>query len=246
MEHRAHGRDVREVAVDQVSRSSWIALLAPTRTADVVSSIRADLIRGLYGPSARLKEGELAERYAASRTPVREALRTLARAGLLHHRPQAGYVVATLSLGDMDDLYSIRVAIEEQVASRIVELGDLSAFEPLESFWSAEPPPPDTLDDPDGALVFADEQYHEALAEVSGSSVFPGLLRDINARIHVLRARDFLGTTRVQRTFDQHSAVLRALRARDRRLARALLRSHIWESHGYVREAALAAGTVQP
>ena len=217
-----------------------------TRTADVVGRIRADLIRGRYGARTRLKEGELAERYGTSRTPVREALRTLARAGLLEHRPQAGYVVATLSLGDMDDLYSIRVAIEEQVASRIVELPDLAALEPLEAFWAAEPPPPDTLDDPEASLVFADEQYHEALAEISGSSVFPGLLRDINTRIHLLRSRDFLDTTRVQRTFDQHSAVLRALRARDRRLARALLRSHIWESHGYVRDAALGAGTVHP
>ena len=218
----------------------------PTRAADVVARIRADLIRGLYGAGARLKEGELADRYGTSRTPVREALRTLARAGLLQHRPQAGYVVDTPSLGDMDDLYSIRVAIEEQVASRIVDLADLSALEPLEAFWSAELPPPDALDEPDGSLVFADEQLHEALAEISGSSVFPSLLRDINARIHLLRARDFLDAVRVQRTFDQHAAVLRALRTRDRRLARALLRSHIWESHGYVREAALRAGTVQP
>ena len=113
----------------------------PTRAADVVARIRADLIRGLYGAGARLKEGELADRYGTSRTPVREALRTLARAGLLQHRPQAGYVVDTPSLGDMDDLYSIRVAIEEQVASRIVDLADLSALEPLEAFWSAEPAP---------------------------------------------------------------------------------------------------------
>ena len=50
---------------------------ASIRAADLAGRIRADLIRGVFGARARLKEGEFAERCGTSRTPVREALRTL-------------------------------------------------------------------------------------------------------------------------------------------------------------------------
>lgn len=215
---------------------------AATRATDVANRIRADVVRGVFPVGSRLKEGMLAERYGTSRTPVREALRALARESLLRYRPQAGYEVASISLDQMDDLYSVRVAIEEQAASRLVELVDLSALEPLEAFWVGAP---ETAGQPDGSLVFADEQFHEALAQASGSAVFPDLLRNINQRMHLLRVHDFYSGERVQRTYQQHASILGALRRRDLRLSRALLRAHIWESHAYVREAALRAGTAR-
>lgn len=213
-----------------------------TRATDVANRIRADVVRGVFPVGSRLKEEMLAERYGTSRTPVREALRALARESLLRYRPQAGYEVASISLGQMDDLYSVRVAIEEQAAARLVDLVDLSPLEPLERFWDTEP---DLVAAPDGSLVFADEEFHEALAQASGSTVFPELLRNINQRMHLMRVHDFYSPERVARTYQQHASILRALRRRDARLVRALLRAHIWESHAYVREAALRAGTAQ-
>lgn len=215
---------------------------AGTRATDVADHIRADVVRGVFPVGARLKEEDLAKRYGTSRTPVREALRALTREALLHYRPQAGYEVASISLDEMDDLYSVRIAIEEQAATRLVDLVDQSALVPLETFWGT---PPAEITEADGSLVFADEAFHEALASASGSSVFPDLLRNINQRMHLLRVHDFYEPARVIRTYSQHAAVLAALRRRDARLTRALLRAHIWESHAFVREAAVRAGTAQ-
>jgi DNA-binding GntR family transcriptional regulator len=55
--------------------------------------IRDDLKAGELEPGQRIVEGELAERYRVSRTPVREALLQLSQDGLLIEAPDRGYAV---------------------------------------------------------------------------------------------------------------------------------------------------------
>src|SRR5436190_23553650 len=92
---------------------------SPTRSEVLVEQLRLDIVRGVIAGGTRLTEESLAERYGVSRTPVREALRTLARESLLSYAPRAGYTVRSIDLDEMDDLYVIRCAIEEQTASKI-------------------------------------------------------------------------------------------------------------------------------
>lgn len=213
-------------------QSPAIVIPSPvTRSEELARLLRVEIVENRLAPGDRLTEEALAERFGMSRTPVREALRVLAREALLEYRPHAGYSVAAVSLDDIDDLYTIRVSIEEQVAARIERIPTLEALEPLEAFWGRAP----TEQSPDLTLVFADEQFHEGLAATSGSVVFSSMLRNVNHRLHVLRIRDFANAERVHRTFEQHASILRALRARDTRLARALLRAHIWQSYSFVR-----------
>ena len=211
------------------------AALAPhgslTRSEELTRLLRAEIAENRLPPGERITEEAIAERYGMSRTPVREALRVLTREALLEYRPHAGYVVAAVSLDDLDDLYTIRVSVEEQVVARLALVPALDALDPFEAFWGR----PATAQGPDVTLVFADEQFHEGLADASGSAVCSSLLRNLNHRLHVLRIRDFADRERVQRTFEQHSAILGALRVRDTRLAQALIRAHIWQSYGFVR-----------
>src|SRR5205823_2499153 len=128
--------------------------------------------------------------------------------------------------------------IEEQVAARVATRPATEQLRTLLAFWGD---PPAILPAGDVNLVFADEAFHEALADASGSSVFPALLRNVNLRLHALRIRDFIAPDRVRRTYDQHAAVVGSLLAGDARLAQAQLRSHIWESRSFVRASALRA-----
>lgn len=215
---------------------STLDYTATTRTGALAEQLRTEIARGVLAPGARITEEALAERFGVSRTPVREALRMLAREALLDHRPNTGYSVAEVSLADMDDLYVVRVAIEEQVARTIVSRGEAGQLQALRATWERRPP----IEYADASLVLADEHFHESLAQASGSTVFTDMLRNLNARLHVLRIRDFVDPERVQRTFDQHLGVISAIVAGDARLAAALLRAHIWESHAFVRSSYLA------
>lgn len=212
-----------------------MAAVTTTRSEQVVQMVRLDIVQNLLPPGARITEEGLAERYRVSRTPVREALRVLTREALLQHVPHTGYVVAAVDLDAMDDLYTVRVAIEEQMAARIAAAPARADLERLLARWDAMPAAVETGD---VNLVFADEAFHETLAALSGSSVFLSMLQNINQRLHALRIRDFIDPERVRRTYAQHVSILRALLAADARLSRALLRAHIWESHSFVRASA--------
>ncbi len=203
---------------------------ALTRTQQVAEEIRLEILRNVLQPGVRITEEGLAERYGLSRTPVREALRLLTRESLLVHVPRAYYEVASINLDEMDDLYAMRVALEVRVVDRVVRVQSQQPLLDLLSFWSQTPPSAGG----DVHLVFADEHFHEALADASGSTVLPPMLRNINHRLHALRMRDFIDPQRVARTYEQHRAILEALLKRDSRLAGALLGAHVWQSYDFV------------
>jgi DNA-binding GntR family transcriptional regulator len=212
------------------SLTTSIAEASLTRTQQVVDEIRLEILRDVLPPGTRITEEGLAERYGLSRTPVREALRMLTRESLLIHVPRAYYEVASINLDEMDDLYTMRVALEERVAERIARAGSSDDLRELLEFWGSPP----VSNEGDVQLVFADERFHESLAAASGSTVLPPLLRNINNRLHGLRMRDFIDPGRVLRTYEQHTAILHALLKRDGRLAASLLRAHIWQSYDFV------------
>src|SRR3954469_12400367 len=205
----------------------------PTRSERLVEQLRLDIVRGTLPGGTRLIEESLAERYGVSRTPVREALRLLARESLLSYAPRAGYTVRSIDLDEMDDLYVIRCAIEEQSASKIAASGAKGILHNLMEYWGEMP---ESVAQGDVNLVHADEHFHESLAAAAGSPVLPSMLQQINGRLHVLRIRDFIDPVRVRMTFEQHAGILHALLAGDQRLAVARLQAHILESRANVRQ----------
>jgi len=81
------------------------------RTKTAFDEIRNAIIAGEFRPGERLIEAELADRFNASRTPVREALQRLNAAGLvLSHR--RGWVVHAFSPTEIQQVYEVRMAVE--------------------------------------------------------------------------------------------------------------------------------------
>jgi GntR family transcriptional regulator of gluconate operon len=82
--------------------------------------LRERVIRGEYERGARLVEGVLAEQFDVSRGPVRDALTILSAQGLIESKRQ-GVVVRGLSQDDIDELYTLRMAIEALALQRAIE-----------------------------------------------------------------------------------------------------------------------------
>ncbi|MDR3513385.1 MAG: GntR family transcriptional regulator [Caulobacteraceae bacterium] len=78
--------------------------------------IREDLKAGALKPGQRIVEGELADRYGVSRTPVREALFQLSREGLVVSATDRGYVVAVDSPMATVHRHEVRELVDPQVA----------------------------------------------------------------------------------------------------------------------------------
>jgi GntR family transcriptional regulator of gluconate operon len=84
----------------------------------VTEEIRSRILRGEMLPGSRIRETELAEAFGVSRGPVREALRTLEVAGLVLRMPRQASYVAPVRRQDVDELYTLRTAIEELAIRR--------------------------------------------------------------------------------------------------------------------------------
>ena len=78
----------------------------------VYAAISEDILGGTLPPGTPLVQEQLAERYAVSRTPVRDALTQLTTDGLVRQAFGAGYYVADLSTNDINDVLSVRRELE--------------------------------------------------------------------------------------------------------------------------------------
>ena len=75
--------------------------------------LRDEILSGALEPGARIVEEQLTRRFGTSRAPLREALRLLGQQGLVEHLPRRGVRVAQLSPRDIDELFTLRDALEQ-------------------------------------------------------------------------------------------------------------------------------------
>ena len=78
----------------------------------VAAGIREAISGGVYAPGARLRQEEIAERFGASRVPVREALKELEAEGLVTLVANAGAWVSQLTLRECEEVYQTRERLE--------------------------------------------------------------------------------------------------------------------------------------
>lgn len=95
-----------------------------TRAADVLQRLRFDIISCELKPGEKLRFESLRDRYSVSFSTLREALSRLEAAGLVVSEEQRGYIVAPVSIADLEDLTDMRVLIEREALRRSIEAGD--------------------------------------------------------------------------------------------------------------------------
>lgn len=90
----------------------------------IYTEIYNDILDGKLAPRARLNIAELATRYGATLSPVREALGKLTATELVVAIPQKGFRVAAVSAADLHDIYETRFQIEAIMLKLAIEKGD--------------------------------------------------------------------------------------------------------------------------
>src|SRR5690348_4370024 len=95
----------------------------PSRTVAVLDAIKHAILAGELRPGQALVETDLAEVLGVSKTPVREALKTLAGAGLVTMSPYKGAAVRVLDDAQARHVYDARLLIEPEAVARSVTGG---------------------------------------------------------------------------------------------------------------------------
>ncbi|MFJ8965467.1 GntR family transcriptional regulator [Lentzea sp. NPDC102401] len=100
-----------------------VGALPASRTDFVLESIKEAILYGKLKPGQALVETDLAATLNVSKTPVREALKTLAGSGLVVMSPYKGATVRTVDAEMASSVYDVRMLMEPEALRRSVALG---------------------------------------------------------------------------------------------------------------------------
>ena len=205
----------------------------------IYAQLKDDIFEFRLLPGDRFSEGEIAERMAASRTPVRQALYRLEREGYLEVYFRSGWQVKPFDFAHFEELYEVRIVLELESVKRLCErpAGELpEALEQLRRTWIVQPE--QRLQD--GREVSRlDERFHCQLVEAAGNREMARLHAEVSEKIRIIRRLDFTQGPRVELTYEEHARILGAILSRRCEEAQLLLKTHIEVSKAEVRKITL-------
>ncbi|MEA3121240.1 MAG: hypothetical protein QOH33_786 [Paraburkholderia sp.] len=215
----------------------------PASRADrVYIQLRDDIFEMRLPPGKRITEATVAERFQVSRTPAREALQRLQSDGLMQGYVRGGWEVVPIDFKRFDDLYEMRELIETFALRKIYSAPDALASEvatvldALTSIWEV-PPEQRILEGREVAAL--DEAFHQALVDATGNEELMSAMRNVTDRIRIVRRLDFVYGNCAPQTYEEHAAILRAVRERRISEAIRLIEVHIRASRTEVRKLTL-------
>jgi DNA-binding GntR family transcriptional regulator len=189
-------------------------------------------------PHDRFTETQIAERYQVSRTPVRDALYRLQREGYLDVEFRRGWMVRPLDFGRIDELYDLRVVLESAAVDRLCTQLDLPEL--LSSLCEIWMVPPDQRHTEMQLVAELDEKFHSGLVAATRNREMAKVHREVTEHIRIVRRLDFSKRARIEETYNEHAAILKALLARKRDDVLLMLRAHIEQSKIEVRKLSLS------
>lgn len=204
---------------------------------DVYRQVKSDLFAFRLLPGDRFTEADIVEKTGASRTPVRQALYRLQREGYLEVHFRNGWQVCPLDFRQLDEHYDLRVVLEQAAVRRLEFLAPEALdtlLEPLEEQWLRNPRKSDTT-----MVADADEAFHCALVAGAGNREMARVHAEATEKVRIIRRLDFTQPSRIEATYQEHIAILKAIRARRGDEAARLLDAHISVSRIEVRNITL-------
>lgn len=196
----------------------------PTSTVDLIAdSLRADILQDRLKSGQPLRQGEIATRFGVSKIPVREALFQLKGEGLVTFFPNRGAVVSELSIEEMDELYTLRIALETVALRRAIPHLTIADLNRVEKLLGA-------LDQEQNAAQWGklNWEFHSTLYHPANLPRLMEWVRTLHVNstryviIYLLASPDHRQVTQ-----DEHQQILEACRRGDAKAATVCLEHHL-------------------
>ena len=191
----------------------------------VYRDLKQAIINGTLPPGAPIDKDELCSRFKASRSPVTNAINRLAYERLVEVEPQRGSFVAPIFADEIMQFMMLRRALEAEATAEAAKRGDPALWLALDRNLLYQRA---ALQATDYRRFFQlDVEFHHAIVEASGWWRFNHVLEDVHS--HVDRARRVLMPIpgHLDATWDEHAAILQALKKGAPEKAGQAMRRHI-------------------
>ncbi|WP_438353365.1 GntR family transcriptional regulator [Microbacterium sp. CJ88] len=197
---------------------------------NVYISLRDAIVDGTLAPGERLRDTEIEAWLGVSRTPIREALLRLERAGLVVSLPGRSTTVAPFDAASTVNAQQVAASMHE-LAARLavprVSADDLRAMDDANTAFEHAIAAGDT-----DAALHADDRFHDVMLAASGNAMAAEVLEIATPLLRRVERRKF-GSFAARDSVAQHAAIIGAARAGDAELAARLSRDN-WLSLSFV------------
>ncbi|WP_333767057.1 GntR family transcriptional regulator [Streptomyces sp. IBSBF 2435] len=192
----------------------------PSRTQYVLEAIKHRILTGQLSPGQALVEADLAAQFGVSKTPVREALKTLAGTGLVVMSQYKGVTVRTVDAAMAREVYDVRLLLEPEALRRtITREASLGAAQ--DALVRAE----QAQDRADRSL--ANRDFHRALYLPCGNPLLARMLDEVRDQAALVSTVAWAADPSWEREAHEHQEILRVALAGDAQDAARLLHAHI-------------------
>lgn len=205
---------------------------SPLLTDRAYGEIKKQILSGELAPGDIVAGNRFAQILGMSRTPVHDALGLLVKEGLLRGIPRVGYVVTSLSLEDMQEIFQLRLTLETLAVELALQRPRPGRFEPFEEMEAKVQKLAKKMRPEDASFLptalQANRDFHVMVASLSGNRRLVnmiGSLMDDSQRMLPLDSR-----VAIQINFmssKQHRAIHDAIKVGDRKAAREAVAAHV-------------------
>ncbi len=200
----------------------------------VTQRLRQLLVEGQIAPGAKLNERELCEQMKVSRTPLREAIKTLAAEGLVELLPNRGAIAVELSEDDILNTFEVMAGLEGlsgELAAQRITPEELAEIEAMHYEMKAAYTRRDL-----SAYYRLNAAIHRAINAAARNPVLTATYQQVNARLQALRFRSNQDGEKWARAMQEHDRMIEALQKRDGAALRAELVAHLGHKRDVVVE----------
>ncbi len=191
----------------------------------VRSKLEWEINAGILRPGDSIDEKSLAERFAISRTPAREAIIQLAASGLIEIQPRHGAVVVALSADEAVAMMETLALLEAEAASLAAQR--MTASEIAEMVAIFEESSSLAADLNSDAYIDLNTRFHTAIYAGARNDYLGQMIRKTRQRMAFYHASSLYQKTRLERSLHEHGKVVAAIRNGDADQARDAMRDHI-------------------
>jgi len=201
--------------------------VSPTLLSAVTAAVEEAIVRGDFQPGCALREVHLANRFKASRSTIREALRALAETGLVEMQARRGAVVPRLSPHRAREIFSLRAVLESFPVKLALTEGRIRSLERERIRGAFEHMRSCVNKNEVAALVEADMAFHWAVCSPCAHTLLLDHLRRLQAG-----TRQFILNTKfydsdAESEVASHAPLLRAVLQNEVERAEVAMREHI-------------------
>ncbi|KEP71168.1 GntR family transcriptional regulator [Thioclava dalianensis] len=182
--------------------------------AQIFQTLKTAILRMELPPGCILSETEVASRFGASRTPVREAMAQLRDAGLVTTLPSRGNFVTLLNEGKIREAQFLREALELANVAALAANGPSPASQAeITATLKAQARALERGDDL--AFQAEDDAFHLALARATGFARAARVLEHEKMQLDRLRVLSLRDHPHLYDLLSEHQAIADAIQARD-------------------------------